>query len=129
VGVTSEDGYKTDDAWVLRLNAVGELVWQKTFGGHKPDSAWALVGMADEGWAVIIKTSSYGAGSADAWVIRLDKEGALLWERLYGGKLWDRPTAAVLSEDGGLLIAGYTTSKGAGYEDYWLLRLDADGRF
>jgi uncharacterized delta-60 repeat protein len=128
-GVTSADGYRADDAWVLRLNHAGEVLWEQTYGGPEPDTAWAIVKMPDAGFAVLVATSSYGAGSADAWLLRLDKDGALLWQRMYGGKLWDRPTSAVLTTDGGLFIAGYTTTQGSGYEDYWLFRLDAEGRF
>jgi uncharacterized delta-60 repeat protein len=129
VGVTSADGFQGDDAWVLKLSGSGELVWEKTFGGSKVDGAWSVVNMLDGGYGVVVATSSYGAGSADAWLLHLDGNGLVTWERVYGGKLWDRPTAAVLARDGGLLVAGYTTTQGAGYEDYWLLRLDSQGRF
>jgi uncharacterized delta-60 repeat protein len=128
VGVTSADAYRGDDAWVLRLDAHGEVVWEQTFGGPEPETAWAVVNMSDKGYAVLVSTSSYGAGSADAWLLRLDGDGSLLWERMYGGKLWDRPTSAVLTADGGIFVAGYTTTQGAGREDFWLFRLDAEGR-
>jgi uncharacterized delta-60 repeat protein len=129
VGVTSEDAYRRDDAWVIRLDARGKVVWEQTFGGPEPETAWSVVDMRDKGYAVLVSTSSYGAGSADAWLLRLDRDGALIWERMFGGKLWDRPTSAVLTADGGIFVAGYTTTQGAGREDYWLFRLDSDGRF
>jgi hypothetical protein len=128
-GVTSDDGFRGDDAWVLRLNAAGDVVWDQIFGGPRPDSAWAIVEMPGIGYVVVVATQSFGTGSADAWLICIGGDGKLIWDQIYGGRLWDRPTAAVRTLDGGLLVAGYTTSVGAGYEDFWILRLDARGRF
>jgi hypothetical protein len=128
-GVTSADGFKEDDAWVVRLDADGELLWEKRFGGNMPETAWAITETPDHGYWLAVSTSSHGAGSGDAWLIRLNPSGDALWDRHYGGAQWDRPTAATLTSDGGLFLLGYTTSMGAGYEDYWLLRLDASGRF
>lgn len=51
------------------------------------------------------------------------------WERTHGGPKWDHPSALLEMPEGGMLIAGHTASKGAGFEDGWLLRLDAEGRF
>jgi hypothetical protein len=85
--------------------------------------------MPGTGYAVTIATLSYGAGSSDAWLICLNDDGRLVWQRIYGGKLWDRPTTAARTQDGGLLVAGYTTTIGEGHEDFWLIRLDARGRF
>jgi hypothetical protein len=62
-------------------------------------------------------------------VLCLNDAGELIWQQIYGGQLWDRPTTAALTMDGGLFVAGYTTTVGAGYEDFWLLRVDASGRF
>ncbi len=116
------------DAWILRLDAAtGEPEWQRVLGGDGNDAAWGAVAVAD-GLLVGAATESRGAGSTDAWLIRLDGAGAVLWERTHGGALWDRPTALAATPDGGFVVAGYTTSAGAGYEDFWLLRVDAEGR-
>jgi hypothetical protein len=62
-------------------------------------------------------------------MMALDADGEIAWERTIGGALWDRPTALAASTGGDeLLVAGYTTTMGAGYEDFWLLRLDGQGR-
>jgi uncharacterized delta-60 repeat protein len=128
-GITSEHGYHNDQAWLLRLAPDGHRVWDRTLGGDRTDNAWAIVKTGVSRYIVVVATSSFGAGSVDAWLICFDLQGDQKWARLYGGELWDRPTAATLTEDGGLFIGGYTTTRGAGYEDFWLLRLEADGRF
>jgi hypothetical protein len=128
-GVTSQDAFRHDKVWVLRLDRDGELLWQKVLGGAKPDAAWAAAALPDNTYAVAAATASYGAGSTDAWLFCLDDAGNLRWQRTYGGKLWDRPTAVASIPGGGIFLLGSTTSRGAGYEDFWLLRLDARGRF
>lgn len=91
------------------------------------DAAWAVVAQPQDRYVVIIATQSRGAGSTDVWLIQLDDSGEKTWERLYGEALRDRPTSGALPSDGGLYVAGYTTFRGAGYEDFWVLRLDARG--
>jgi len=121
-----DDADKRLDIWILGLDADGTERWQRLLGGDGNDGAWGAVA-ADGGLLIGAATESWGAGSTDAWILRLDGAGAVLWERLYGGALWDRPTA-VTAIAGGFVVAGYTTTSGAGFEDYWLLRLDAEGR-
>lgn len=116
------------DARVLRLAPDGTVRWDRSFGGARNDSAWGLVSGTDGGLVVSGATESQGAGSTDAWIFALDGQGDRLWERLYGGALWDRPMGLTRAGDGGLLVAGTTTTSGAGYEDFWVLRLDAEGR-
>jgi len=130
VFVAGDTGYlstQQNDAWVLCLDRSGKVIWDRVFGGPKPDSAWGLVARPDGGVVVSVATSSYGAGSADAWLLGLDQTGAVRWKRTYGGKYWDRPTGLAVTSDGGLLVVGYTTTQSAGYEDYWVLRLDSEG--
>jgi uncharacterized delta-60 repeat protein len=126
-GLTTENEGLKDQAWILRLTTDGKVMWEKTIGGDKNDNAWALVKLDASQYVVVMATDSFGSGSVDAWVYCFDLSGNKVWDRIYGGKLWDRPTSAALTEDGGLYIGGYTTSKGAGYEDFWILRLNSDG--
>ena len=128
-GTTSADAFQRDDAWVLRFEADGRLAWEKVFEGEGRDGAWAIAAMPQGIYVIAAATASYGAGSTDAWLVAIDDQGEVQWERIYGGPLWDRPTSlAVTTDGGGLILGGYTTSSGAGYEDYWILRLDENGK-
>jgi hypothetical protein len=128
-GMTQTGGPGEIDMWVLGLEADGTLAWERRYGGARIDGAWAAIPRAGGGLVVSAATASQGAGSTDAWMMALDADGEIAWERTIGGALWDRPTALAASTGGDeLLVAGYTTTMGAGYEDFWLLRLDEEGR-
>ena len=126
-GWTASKGAGSADAWVLRLDAAGNLVWDRTFGGADWDGATALAALPDGGLAVAGRTDSKGAGDRDAWVLRLDAAGSVVWERTFGGVRGDKANALAVLPDGGLAVAGVTASKGAGGADAWVLRLDAGG--
>lgn len=115
------------DLWVVRLDARGEVLWDRTLGGRKDDWATTIVRTADGGLAVAGSTQSKGAGKGDAWVIRLDAQGKLRWDRTFGGRKVDWASAVVQNADGGFTVAGYTSSKGAGFGDAWIFRLNKNG--
>ena len=116
------------DAWILKLDANGTIVWQKTFGGANYDIAYSIQDTTD-GYIVAGETSSSGAGSADAWVFKLDSSGNLQsgWPKTYGGTSRDAANSIQQTSDGGFIVAGETSSSGAGYADFWILKLNANG--
>ena len=89
--------------------------WDEIFGGKEDDVAWVPVALPDGGLTVFGYTNSKGAGSGDAWVLRLDADGRLLWDKTFGGKEPDLAATLVALPDGGLTVLGYTNSKGAGF--------------
>jgi uncharacterized delta-60 repeat protein len=126
-GWTESFGAGWDDFWVLRLDANGNVKWQKTYGGSNEDWATA-VAIADNGDIIVAGyTKSFGAGGRDFWVLRLDSEGNVKWQKTYGGSDWDEANAVAIAENGDIIVAGYTGSFGAGNEDVWVLRLDGNG--
>ncbi|MBM4197753.1 MAG: hypothetical protein FJ197_11805 [Gammaproteobacteria bacterium] len=127
-GHTESKGAGSADAWVLVLDAAGSLLWERTFGGSERDYASAIAATADGGVVVAGPTSSQGAGLVDAWLLRLDRQGDLRWDRTFGGKADDWPRAVLERADGGYALSGYTMSQGAGQYDMWLLAVDATGR-
>jgi hypothetical protein len=127
VGATSSRGEGDFDGWVFRLDPRGEIVWDRTFGGARKDRIDAVRALPDGGFIVSGDTESGGDGPFDGWVIRLDADGNAVWERTYGGTGRDEARFVDVLSDGGFAVAGLTTSRGAGDEDAWILRLDATG--
>jgi uncharacterized delta-60 repeat protein len=126
-GCTESFGAGDRDFWVLKLDGNGSVIWQKAYGGPGSDEAWDIRQTADGGYVVAGTTDSYGEGNGDLWVLKLDSEGDVEWEKVYGGTEFDGAAAVRQLEDGGYIIAGGTSSFGAGSGDYWLLKLDGSG--
>jgi hypothetical protein len=125
-------GYTTIGAprfWLLRLAANGSIVWQKAYGGDSPvgEQPFATQTTADGGFIVAGSTVSFGAGDHDLWLLRLDGDGMVVWQKAYGGPGGERAHAVELTSDGGYVVAGWTSTWGLGFRSAWLLKLDGTG--
>lgn len=126
-GSTNADALgKGDDFFLVRVDEFGALVWEKSYGGAFNDQAFAVAALPD-GMAVAGLTQSKGAGGSDFWLVRTDPAGNLLWDKTYGGKSGDQANALVALADG-FALAGSTATKGLGFNDFWLVRTDLDGK-
>lgn len=127
------------DIWVVKLNATGDIQWQRCLGGSQPDIGRSVLPLADGGYLVLGSTRSNDGdasgnhGMADIWLVRLNTSGTPVWQRCYGGSLNDVPFGIKPTPDGGYIIAGESRSSdgdltsNAGFADYWVLRIDSDG--
>ncbi|WP_290623504.1 MULTISPECIES: PGF-CTERM sorting domain-containing protein [unclassified Archaeoglobus] len=113
--------------WVLRLDAEGKIKWQKTYGGAENDWLWEMVEASNGDIIVAGVTESFGAGDYDAWILRLDAEGKIKWQKTYGGAKRDGALAMVEASNGDIIVAGVTESFGAGDKNAWILKLPSDG--
>ncbi|MBI2394004.1 MAG: hypothetical protein HYV09_30820 [Deltaproteobacteria bacterium] len=98
--------------------------WRKTFGGAGDDEFWRLEPLAD-GYVAVGQTlpGRFGASAADAWVVKVGLDGTLVWSKTYGGTGDDKAASLVRAADGSYLIAGHTSSSGAGGKDFWLMNV------
>jgi uncharacterized delta-60 repeat protein len=115
------------DFWVLKLNSDGTVAWQKTYGGTDNDYAHSIQQTSDGGYIVAGDTYSFVAGSYDFWVLKLNSDGTVVWQKTYGGTDNDYAHSIQQTSDGGYIVAGYTWSFGAGSYDFWVLKLNSDG--
>ncbi|MCD6524345.1 MAG: hypothetical protein J7K48_05030, partial [Thermococcus sp.] len=98
-----------------------------SYGGEYGDIANAVV-VAPNGDLIIAGgTDSFGAGSSDVWVLRLDSGGNVKWQKTFGGSGSDWAYAVSIAPEGGVTVAGWTMSFGAGRGDAWILRLPVGG--
>jgi hypothetical protein len=113
---------------VIRLAPDGATVWTKLSQWSGRNEPWGAAPTTDGGVVVVSAARSGAAGRTGARLVRFAPDGRILWARVHGGGTWDRPTAVIATRGGGFLITGYTTGRGAGYQDIWVIRLDAKGR-
>ncbi len=126
-GTTFTYGAGGSDAWLLKTDSNGNRLWDKTFGGLDNDSAASVRQTLDGGYIIAGTTFTYGAGGSDAWLIKTDANGNRLWDKTLGGPGNESAASVQQTADGGYIIAGTTSSYGAGGTDAWLVKTDADG--
>ncbi|HYV94588.1 MAG TPA: T9SS type A sorting domain-containing protein [Chitinophagales bacterium] len=130
------------DYWVVKMDSVGNLVWQKSYGGSNNDLATSVDQTSDGGYVVAGHTYSSDGDveglhgtDADSWVIKLDGTGNLQWQRALGGSRYDGARSIKQTADGGYIVACFTQSVNdgdvsgfhLGWGDYWIVKLDGVG--
>ncbi len=126
-GSTSSFGDTYGDVWILKLDSNGDIEWQKTYGGDDWDLANSIRQTSDGGYVVAGRTLSFGAGYRDVWILKLDSNGDIEWQKTYGGDNGETISSIQQTSDGGYVVAGVTGSFGAGLSDFWILKLDSNG--
>ena len=129
-GYTNSYGAGDLDGWVIKTDEYGNEVWSKTFGGPYEDGVAKVKETVDNGYILVGYTTSYGAGSSDIWVIKIDGNGNELWNKTFGESNWDWGINIEQVSDGGFIFVGnsYITYPSGGY-DYFirLIKLDENG--
>lgn len=115
------------DLLILKLDSAGIIQWQRYYGGVSDDWASSIQQTDDGGYLVSGYTNSFGAGNYDFWVLKLTSLGNVEWERTYGNGQDDWANSALQTSDGGFIVAGCTRSFGAGYADFWVVKLSVSG--
>jgi len=142
-----------EDFWIIKLDARGQELWQRTIGGSGQDILLSIAQTKDGGYILGGSSSSnkseptdkgivdkYGKqedsrGGIDYWVVKLDSNGEIEWDKTIGGKYKDELKSIEQTKDDGFIIGGYSNSpesgeksqKSFGFGDYWVLKLDKEG--
>jgi len=112
------------DFWLIKTDGSGNLTWSNTFGGSASDNAYSVQQITDGGYIITGSTYSYGTGNEDFYLIKTDSSGNLTWSKTFGGGGNDIAYSVQQTTDGEYIIAGRTSSYGAGSSDVWLIKID-----
>ncbi len=127
------------DYWIVKIDFLGNIVWQKSYGGTGDDYPYAIETTVDGGYLIAGFSNSTDGdvtanhGDNDAWIIKLDTAGNLLWQKTYGGTDNDRINAIKAATDGGYILTGYAISNNGdvignhGLRDVWILKINDAG--
>ncbi|WP_107037336.1 T9SS type A sorting domain-containing protein [Brumimicrobium mesophilum] len=146
---SGNDGNKTttnkggNDIWLIKLDLQGNEIWQKSYGGSGGDYAINLLEKSDGSFLIIGSSNSPISGdkteptigSVDYWIVNIDANGNVLWDKVIGGSGGDHTQDAAIDTSGNVVILGYSSSPisqdktevNFGVSDNWLVKLDGDG--
>ncbi len=127
VGGESDSFGSSTDVWIVKLNAKGGTPWRKRYGGNLKDVAKALTVMSTGEIVVAGWTRSYGAGLQDNWILKLNANGTIQWEKTIGGTGDENPRDLTVMPNGDIIVVGDTTSFGGGGQDGWIVRMNSTG--
>ncbi|WNI34859.1 T9SS type A sorting domain-containing protein [Chryseobacterium sp. SG20098] len=127
------------DYWIVKLNPAGGIQWQKTLGGSNVDDAQSIRQTTDGGY-IIAGSSNSGDGDIsgnhgnyDYWIVKLDSNGNMQWQKSLGGSSVDIAQSIQQTSEGGYIVAGSSSSNDGdvsgnhGGGDYWIVKLDING--
>ncbi|QSB26135.1 T9SS type A sorting domain-containing protein [Flavobacterium sp. CLA17] len=129
------DNIKTNDAWVVKLNATGTIQWQKCLGGTASEDPSSIQQTSDGGYIVAGDTNSNDGdvsgkhGNTDVWIVKLDVTGNIQWQKCLGGSSHETVYSNQQTSDGGYIMTGITNSTDGdvignnGNFDFWTVKL------
>jgi hypothetical protein len=127
------------DFWVVRLNENGELLWEKNLGGSSVEFAYDLTTSNTSSYFIVGDTRSANGdisnplGNADAWLVNLNDQGNIIWEKTYGGSNFDSAKAITPLDEQNFAIAGDSQSddinlnENKGQNDAWIMVIGNEG--
>ena len=135
--VTGNHGFY--DYWIVKLDAAGNMQWQKTLGGSGDDNSLSIRQTTDAGYITTgysISTNGDVTGNHgdwDVWLVKLNGTGNIQWQKCLGGINAEAGYSVQQTADGGYIIAGFSTSNNGdvtgnhGAQDYWIIKTDSNG--
>lgn len=133
----------TTDIWVVKLDATGAIQWDNTISANHFDMAESVKQSPDGGYIIGGNSMSNisgdktenGFGQFDYWIIKLDANGVIQWQKTIGGNGNDNLNDVQITTDGGFIVGGYSNSgisgnktvASLGNNDMWIIKFDANG--
>jgi len=135
---TTDDGYiicgstypnraSSEYVWLIKTDAEGNKLWDKTFGDSGISAGRSAKQTRDGGYIICGYTSSTESGGGGAWLIKTDADGNKLWDKAWGTTAVDIGTSVQQTADGGYVLCGVTGSSESGNQEALLIKTDADG--
>ena len=126
------------DFWVLKIASNGSLLWERSFGGSEIDEGRAITTTNDGNFIIVGDTRSADKdvsnnnGAADVWILKMNLDGNLIWEKTIGGSSFDVARSVAKTQDNGFVISGSSRSldnsfTNQGQNDALLLKIDSEG--
>ncbi len=127
VGSTHSFGAPSDDVYTIRTDSEGITVWARGYGSSDNDFGRSIRETSDGGFVFVGNTDSFGSGSTDIYLVKVDSLGNPQWMKSYGDTGTDQGSDVEQTADGGYIVAGEIYRSGSGGREAYLVKTDADG--
>ncbi len=132
-----------DDFWIVKIDSMGNIQWQRTLGGSGRDRLTSIQKVANGGLVLGGYSDSDSSGnkseasngSYDYWIVKIDSNGIIQWQNTIGGSSYDALYSLQSTNDGGYILGGYSNSPASGdksegtsgFVDIWIVKVDSVG--
>jgi len=123
---TQSFGAGGTDGWFIRTDEFGNQIWNQTYGGTEEDGFTKAILMSDGGFTLMGSTHSFDVGNGDAWIIRIDSAGDILWEETIGDPYGNGIASFLYLDNNTYVATGSTYSLGSMYQDLWVIKFQVD---
>jgi len=125
-GYTIEQDSAAKDLWVIKIDTLGNTIWEQKLGGDYSQEAYSIIATQDGGYAVAGCKTSLIDFSLDWWIIKLDALGNIQWQKQFGGSKDDIAKSVTELEDGSIVVTGFAGTAGGGYRSITAVRIAKD---
>lgn len=126
-GYTTNTTINDCNVYIMKTDAMGNLLWTKTYGGNKPDFPYHMLATNDGNFFLVGYSQSYGGGDYDILLMKIDPAGSLLWTKTYGSNGNDIGRDIIATSDGNYLIVGSSNSPALTDQNANLIKIDPAG--
>jgi len=118
-------GLGNDDLWLMKITESGEIEWSKTIGSNLTELGRTIVKARNNGYLIGAVRRNKNNKEFDIWLLRIDEDGNVLWNKTYGNDKYDDVYAIIKAIDGGYIILGVTIFYGP--ISTWILKINETG--
>jgi len=129
VGSCILSGTTSQDVWIFKVNAHGDVVWDRHYGGSDDQEGECVVAAPGGGYMIVGSHSIELTGLSDIYLLRVSEAGDSMWARTHSYGDSDSGQGIANAYGGGYVITGWADIYGMGDSDVYLMKLDSDGNF
>jgi hypothetical protein len=115
------------EVFLMKLNKFGEHQWAKHYGGEESDQGKRILNWNDSVFFLAGNTQTLGENGFDVYLVKVDKLGNVLNEKIIGTNGWDRVNDALITPDSSVLMVGETTNTSNNNSNFYIIKTDHNG--
>ena len=123
IAANKSSGAMYTNAWIIRTDASGNEIWNKTYGGEESDGGSQIMELPGGGFVFVGCTHSYDLGQGDIWLVRTLSNGSILWNHTIATPYGENGVSFVYEGNGTYTIAGHHNPEGEVGSVIWLMKV------